>query len=116
MNILVVALAAAAGGAIRYQVDRWYPPVGIYAFPRSTFIVNALGSFLIGLSSTFSQQIALVAGVGFCGALTTFSGVALQLTKRIQAKDLVAAATYFLSLLLAAVSLAALGRWIGISF
>ena len=116
MIALYFALAAGSGGALRFVLDQRFPPVGQYAFPRSTFIANTFGSFLLGLVSTFNAQITLVLGVGFCGALTTFSAVALQLAKRAQAKALGALFFYLLSMLISAVLLAALGRWLGANF
>ena len=116
MTALYFALAAGLGGALRFVLDQRFPPVGQHAFPRSTFIANALGSFLLGVVSNFDAQLTLIFGVGFCGALTTFSAVALQLAKRVQAKALAAMFFYLLSMLVSAVLLAVLGRWLGASF
>jgi CrcB protein len=80
-NVALVALGAAAGAPARWYVDvvvqrRWLP-----AFPWGTFAVNVTGSallgFLIATWSTGSAAISLL-GIGFCGALTTFSSFAWE--------------------------------------
>jgi CrcB protein len=116
MTALYFAIAAGIGGALRFVLDQRFPPVGQYAFPRSTFVANAVGSFLLGLVSTFNSQMMLILGVGFCGALTTFSAVALQLAKRAQARAIGAMLFYLLTMLSAAVLLAAFGHWLGTNF
>lgn len=45
-----------------------------------TLAVNVLGSFLLGvvLASTAGDAVVALAGVGFCGAFTTFSSFAVE--------------------------------------
>jgi CrcB protein len=58
------------------------------AWPWATFAVNILGSFLLGYFTTrLQERLPLSAyrrpllGTGFCGALTTFSTVQVELLK-----------------------------------
>lgn len=77
---LLVALGAAVGAPLRLLVAHWSrerlrarPPVG-------TLVVNVAGSFVLGLlvgGGVTGSWLALV-GTGFCGALTTFSTLALE--------------------------------------
>ena len=71
--LLWVALGAAVGAPVRYLVDRALN-VG-HTIPWGTFAVNIAGSFLLGLllGLPVSHTVSEVAGVGFCGALTTYS-------------------------------------------
>jgi len=49
--------------------------------PWGTFAVNILGSFLLGLlTGVGNHTIALLVGVGFCGAFTTYSTFAAETT------------------------------------
>lgn len=107
MTWLLVALGAALGAPLRFAWaqlldDEW--PVG-------TLLVNALGSFLLGLCSVLAlsgQAMALV-GTGFCGGLTTYSAFAVQTHERgRRLGSAYAVATLLLSLLACA-----LGAWLG---
>jgi CrcB protein len=71
--LLWVALGAAVGAPVRYLVDRWLN-VGT-AFPWGTFAVNVTGSFVLALllGLHVSDAVSQVLGLGFCGALTTYS-------------------------------------------
>lgn len=78
---LLVTLGAAVGAPLRYLVNH-----GIRArfggTPMAgTLVVNVAGSFVLGLlvgAGVGSVPLALV-GIGFCGALTTFSTLALEI-------------------------------------
>ena len=81
--IAIVCLGGALGAVTRYWATRWgahlLPSTD---FPFPTLFVNLSGSALLGVvfgltSPDFTQvidaPILLFAGVGFCGAYTTFS-------------------------------------------
>jgi CrcB protein len=81
LDALLVALGAAVGAPLRHLVNHWgREHVG--ATPAAgTLAVNIAGSFVLGLlvgSGTTGAPLALL-GVGFCGALTTFSTLALEI-------------------------------------
>jgi len=87
MNILLVAVGAAVGAPLRFLVDKHM--VGRLLLgtrietplPWGTFTVNVLGSFVLGLlTGVGNQTIALLVGVGFCGAFTTYSTFAAETT------------------------------------
>jgi CrcB protein len=74
---LFVALGAAAGAPLRYWLAQRLDRDG---FPLGIWLVNVAGSTLLGLLvglGTEGRALALV-GVGFCGALTTYSTFAVQ--------------------------------------
>lgn len=86
--------AAAVGGLVRYLAEYLLPPVGTTAFPRATLTVNVVGSFVLGVVSDAPPSVQVAVGAGLCGALTTFSGVALQLYRRLQSGSLGAVTAY----------------------
>ena len=77
MKVLLIALGAALGAPARYLTDRAIQARHDSVFPWGTFTVNILGSFVLGLLTGASHRIdpviAAGLGVGFCGALTTYS-------------------------------------------
>jgi CrcB protein len=110
---LLFVVAAALGGAARFVVEYRWPPVGQNAFPRATLAVNIAGSFILGLVFSAPSDIHLIIGTALCGALTTFSGVSLQMQKRFAAGANAQAFKYLLLLLISGISVAALGMWLG---
>ena len=88
MLILLTFIGCALGGVLRYlgtlMIARFFGEV----FPWGTLIINAVGSFLLGLflgSGFVAKELWLssngaytFAALGFCGGLTTFSTFSLQ--------------------------------------
>jgi fluoride exporter len=84
MNWLAVAIGGALGSVTRYGVALLLPTVA-GKFPWSTFIVNLLGSFLIGVAyvvivekQMLSPEMRLWLMTGFLGGFTTFSSFSLE--------------------------------------
>lgn len=76
MTVLLVAAGAAVGAPLRYVVDRWVQRRLGGGFPWGTLVVNVVGSFVLGLvlgSPSVGAETSALIGVGFCGALTTYS-------------------------------------------
>lgn len=84
MTVLLVALGAAVGAPLRYLTGRLVPG------PRATLIVNVAGSLVLGfvLGLPLSPALTALLGVGFCGALTTYSTFAYE-TLRLPRRDAV---------------------------
>ena len=80
MTLLWVALGAAVGAPLRYAVAHLLDR----RVPWGTVLVNVAGSFVLGLLSGSALTGAAMAllGVGFCGALTTYSAFAVQTVNR----------------------------------
>lgn len=88
MLILLTFIGCALGGVLRYlgtlMIARFFGEV----FPWGTLVINAVGSFLLGLflgSGFVAKELWLssngaytFAALGFCGGLTTFSTFSLQ--------------------------------------
>jgi CrcB protein len=79
VTVLLVALGAAVGAPVRYLTDRAIQARHDSVFPWGTWSVNVAGSFLLGLlaagaaTSHLTDPAMALLGIGFCGALTTFS-------------------------------------------
>lgn len=74
LDIALVAIGGAAGAATRYLVERAVSQRISTPFPYGILIANVVGSFILGVLLGAGNGIWLVlVGVGFCGALTTYS-------------------------------------------
>jgi fluoride exporter len=79
VTALLVVLGAAVGAPARYLLDRMVQARHESSFPWGTWVVNVTGSFLLGLlvagvaAGDLGTGAMAGVGVGFCGALTTYS-------------------------------------------
>ena len=83
-HALLVFLGGGLGSALRYGFGKIFQTVP-GAFPMSTFTVNILGCFLIGIfmgyglkTETLSENQSILLITGFCGGFTTFSAFAAE--------------------------------------
>lgn len=113
MNLMLFIVAAAVGGFIRFTFEYYLPPVGSSAFPRATLLVNVVGAFALGIVLALPGEWQVILGVGLCGALTTFSGVSLQLHRRLIAQAFRPAMIYAVSLITGGLIAAGLGLILG---
>ena len=79
-DLLVLALAGAAGTLSRYALSGWAYRLFGGGFPYGTLAVNVIGCFLVGLLMEVAVATDLLPAawrlplaVGFLGAFTTFS-------------------------------------------
>ncbi|MEC3920139.1 fluoride efflux transporter CrcB [Nocardia sp. CDC160] len=75
MTLLLVTLGAMIGAPLRYLTDRAVQTRHDSVFPWGTFLVNLTGCLILGglTGAALSTPWMMVAGTGFCGALTTYS-------------------------------------------
>jgi CrcB protein len=115
-RLALVVCGAAFGAPTRWWVDVYVQRRLLTVFPWGTFSVNVAGSLLLGfLVSGWSSESTVVAllGIGFCGALTTFSSFAWESNRLAEdgARGLAAANVVVTPIVCCAA--AALGWWIG---
>lgn len=82
-TMLIAGLGGFVGTCLRYLTGKLCHAIALGAFPLGTFIVNIVGSFLIGLlfgvaerSHAISPTMSALLITGFCGGFTTFSSFA----------------------------------------
>jgi CrcB protein len=75
--------------------------------------VNVAGAFLLGIVSALPGDWQVILGVGLCGALTTFSGVSLQLHRRLMAQAFRPAMIYAVTLITGGIVAAGVGLILG---
>jgi fluoride exporter len=114
-NIIQVFIGAGIGGALRYGIGTLLKWNGT-SFPWATFMVNCIGSFVIGLAlayanknNFFADNYKLIITTGICGGFTTFSAISAESMQLIKQGNLQLAFTYILFSLLIGVAVCALG-------
>jgi CrcB protein len=98
---LGIAIFASLGALCRYGIDLLLPTPSAQAFPWHTFIVNMLGSFVIGAiyvlaseKSIINDSWRVILTTGLLGSFTTFSAFSLQNLILIQEGRIAMAAAY----------------------
>ena len=77
MKIALIICGAAVGAPARFAIDQY---IRRYTTkPYGVFVVNILGSFLLGLTYGRSEQVHDLLAVGFAGAFTTWSTFMLDI-------------------------------------
>ena len=79
LAVVGIAVAGAVGAPARYLVDGFVQDRSVGSFPWGTFVVNVIGSFVLGVLAAltihhgFGGAPRLWLTTGLCGAFTTFS-------------------------------------------
>ena len=80
ITLMIVAFGGAIGAVSRFQITNWFAVWFGTNFPYATLAVNVGGSLIMGLLMAALTNGTLISpswkpliGVGFLGALTTFS-------------------------------------------
>ena len=105
--LAVIGAGGAIGEAARYGAGLAIPP-RLDAFPYATFVVNVVGAVILGAVValpadwlTAHELTRPAIGTGFCGGLTTFSTMTLEIYQRLPAHSTLAVAYAATSLLAA---------------
>lgn len=111
MTVLLVALGAAVGAPMRYLIDRWIQSRHEFGFPWGTFVVNMIGSFILGslVAIAGTAGYALL-GTGFCSALTTYSTFGFETVGLIRTR----ARTAALANVIGSITVGLLFAWLGV--
>ena len=109
-ELTAIFTGGAVGAVVRAELGQaWMAPIG--AWPWATFAVNVAGAFLLGYFVTrLQERLPLSAyrrpllGTGFCGGLTTFSTMQVELLKMLDAGEVALALAYAAASVLAGVA------------
>jgi len=90
-KLIIIGIGGGIGSIARYLTSQWAMQRWGAAFPYGTFIVNAVGCFLIGLFMTVATERLilhpywrLLVTVGFLGGLTTFSSFSYETVRLVE--------------------------------
>ena len=85
MHLLLIGIGGFAGALARYALDGWVSSRTGGSFPYGTLVVNLSGSLLIGILFALAIERGVLSAevrgplmIGFVGAYTTFSTLALE--------------------------------------
>jgi fluoride exporter len=101
MQWLAVAIGGALGSVLRFAAVVYLTPLLNSKFPVGTFIVNIVGSLLIGIAYVILAEKAVLSVewrlffiTGVLGGFTTFSAFSLELLQLWQAGQVLTATVY----------------------
>lgn len=106
--VILVMSGGAIGAALRYGLSRALP-MSAAGWPWSTFAVNILGGFCMGILAIWvlrgdssAEPLRLFLGVGVLGGFTTFSAFSLEIAQMVQRGQMGMAAAYAVASILLA--------------
>jgi CrcB protein len=77
MNTVLIIIGAAIGAPTRFAIDQYIRK--FTSKPYGIFIVNIVGSFILGLTFKSSEHAHDLLAIGFAGAFTTWSTFMLDI-------------------------------------
>jgi CrcB protein len=88
VSLLLVLVGGALGALVRFLVDRAIATRVDAVLPWGTLAVNVTGSALLGAlagaGAALPDPVWQLAGVGFCGALTTWSTLGYETIRLVE--------------------------------
>lgn len=118
MTLLLIMLGGALGAALRFLVDSAVTARTGRALPWGTLSVNVAGSFLlgglVGAADALPGWLGSFGGVGFCGALTTYSTFSYETLQLAESGSHRRALLNVVTMLLTAVPAGTLGWLVGV--
>ena len=104
-------VGSGTGACSRYLIDKYFR--SRFSFPFGILLVNAVGSFILGLVAANSKTDRLFLIFGFCGALTSWSALALDFEQQLHSRKYLQLTINLLANLFLGVSAAFIGQSFG---
>lgn len=108
MKLIAIGIGGSLGAVARYLVHLTPLNGSFGKFPAATFMINVVGSFLIGLllivfadRVEVSENVRLAIIVGFLGAFTTFSTFEAEILALVRDRAFILAFAYVASSVIA---------------
>ena len=118
LNLLAIFLGGGIGAVSRYLISLNLAKNFEINLPVSTFLVNVIGSFIIGFlyilfieKADITPAVKLALKVGFCGGLTTFSTFSLELFEMIGNHQFFHAFSYIILSVIICIIMTAIGAY-----
>lgn len=115
--MLLAGCGGFVGTALRFLTGKLCAHISLGGFPLGTFMVNIVGSFLIGLllglaegRGALSPSASALLVTGFCGGFTTFSTFADDMFLMLNKGQIMLFVLYFFMSLAIGIALVWLGR------
>jgi CrcB protein len=90
-------------------------------FPWATLVINLSGAFFLGwilaraeTGGESGEWLRCLAGIGFCGAFTTFSTMNLQMVQMMQTGSAALALVYFIASFVCGIAMVSAGAKLGV--
>lgn len=115
---LLAGLGSFIGGVLRFAISHIYVSRFSTIFPYHTFLINIVGSFVIGivaaaaLKGSISEDWKVFLAVGICGGFTTFSAFSLEMLDMLRSGAVATALAYAAASLALGLVAAYLGFWL----
>jgi CrcB protein len=99
-SYLFLILGGVVGVLLRYQIGMWISNSVNSVFPWPTFLINVVGSFVMGfimryaMDSSISLDVRLLLVTGFCGGFTTLSAFSYEFVQLMMERQQAIAFTY----------------------
>ncbi|MCC6817395.1 MAG: fluoride efflux transporter CrcB [Bacteroidia bacterium] len=118
MNLILVIIGGGLGAVLRYIMSFLFMKLEGHTFPWSTFAVNVIGCFLIGILTAlaikfkWNESTILFIMTGLLGGFTTFSAFSLEFFDLIRNNHTQMAFIYFGLSNFVGIGLCALGYYL----
>jgi len=108
--LVAVFVGGAAGGLLRWGLAQWLDSGGESgAWPWGTLVANVGGTFVLGVTAVTllhradhpQARLSAALGPGFCGALTTFSTLQIEIVRLLHEGHAATALAYLAATLIA---------------